>query len=422
MIGLYLRVSQEERNAGIGQGQASASIRGQRMLLQELIGRMTSDGRLSEWEADDVREFVDDGFSGMNMRRSALSQLLELCDEGAVDCVMVNDLSRLSRSYIDLGDLLEHRLPRMGVRFVSRAEGIDLPGVRLAPRAEGVDVSGARSASKTEGVDVPGTRIASKAEGVDLSGVRIDTKVEGTERSDVGFASKAEVAERPGAGFTSNAERAGLPAARCPVGTERGGAATAHAVESRLPGETRSPDEDLMLGLLAICNNYYSMQLSRSVRCSMTASWRRGEHVQPFAPFGYVFDKSSRGRLRIDPEAARCVAWMFELAAGGMRARDIARELQGAGAPTPAAYALARGEGKSHCRKSEPTPWNARKVRAILRRETYAGVLVGGITRSVGVGKGSPKRTTAPCERIRVEGAHEAIVSWEVFVAAQEVL
>ena len=270
-------------------------------------------------------------------------------------------------SYIDLGDLLEHRLPRMGVRFVSRAEGIDLPGVRTALSPEGAGFPGASSAVKG-----------------------------GSDR---------------------------VSSMRCSSGVGDGIDAGPRVFDPCLPvGALLDPDEDLMLGLMAICNNYYSMQLSRSVRCSMTASWRRGEHVQPFAPFGYVFDKSSRGRLRIDPEAARCVAWMFELAAGGMRARDIARELQGAGMPTPAAYALARAEGKSHCHKGRPTPWNARKVRAILRRETYAGVLVGGITRSVGVGKGSPKRTTAPGERVRVENAHEAIVSWEVFVAAQEVL
>ena len=44
MIGLYLRVSQEERNVGLGWDQASASIRGQRMLLREHVARMASDG------------------------------------------------------------------------------------------------------------------------------------------------------------------------------------------------------------------------------------------------------------------------------------------------------------------------------------------------------------------------------------------
>ena len=64
-------------------------------------------------------EFCDDGYSGTNFERPAFQQMIELAKQGGINCIIVKDLSRFGRDYLEVGDYLEHIFPFLGIRFQS---------------------------------------------------------------------------------------------------------------------------------------------------------------------------------------------------------------------------------------------------------------------------------------------------------------
>lgn len=72
-----------------------------------------------------VLEFVDDGYSGTNFDRPAVRQLLSLVREGRICCIIVKDISRFGRNFLEVGDYLEQIFPFMGVRFIAINDGYD---------------------------------------------------------------------------------------------------------------------------------------------------------------------------------------------------------------------------------------------------------------------------------------------------------
>ena len=69
--------------------------------------------------------FVDDGFSGTNFDRPAISEALRLVENRQVSNFVVKDLSRLGRSYIKVGQLTEITFPSFDVRFIALNDGVD---------------------------------------------------------------------------------------------------------------------------------------------------------------------------------------------------------------------------------------------------------------------------------------------------------
>ena len=110
----YIRLSQEDENEG-----ESNSIRNQRELLNAFV---ESSPDLSQYE---VVEFCDDGYSGTNFDRPGVKALLDEVREGNIQCIIVKDLSRFGRNYIDIGDYLEQIFPFLGVRFISVNDHFD---------------------------------------------------------------------------------------------------------------------------------------------------------------------------------------------------------------------------------------------------------------------------------------------------------
>ena len=72
-----------------------------------------------------VREFLDDGYSGVNLRRPGVQKLLKEVQEGNVACIIVKDLSRFGRNYIEVGDYIEQIFPFLGVRFIAVSDHFD---------------------------------------------------------------------------------------------------------------------------------------------------------------------------------------------------------------------------------------------------------------------------------------------------------
>ena len=72
-----------------------------------------------------VSERVDDGYSGVLFDRPAFQEMMSDIIAGKVNCVIVKDLSRLGREYIETGRYLRRIFPAYGVRFISVNDGID---------------------------------------------------------------------------------------------------------------------------------------------------------------------------------------------------------------------------------------------------------------------------------------------------------
>ena len=72
-----------------------------------------------------VSEKADDGYSGVNFERPGFKEMMEEIRAGQVDCVIVKDLSRFGRNYIEAGNYIERVFPFIGVRFIAINDSYD---------------------------------------------------------------------------------------------------------------------------------------------------------------------------------------------------------------------------------------------------------------------------------------------------------
>ncbi len=113
-LAIYLRLSQDDVDLKTNAlKDESDSIHSQRLLIKRYI----------ESYADlcgfPVLEFADDGYTGTNFDRPKLQEMLSLARSGRITCIIVKDLSRFGRNYLEVGDYLEHIFPFLGVRFIA---------------------------------------------------------------------------------------------------------------------------------------------------------------------------------------------------------------------------------------------------------------------------------------------------------------
>ena len=111
-IGLYYRLSLADGDVGTDDKEESNSIENQRLLLTSFVA--SRDDLVGE-----IKEYIDDGFSGTNFDRPAFKRMIEDAKRGIIHTIIVKDLSRLGRDYIGTGDYLEQIFPVLGVRFIA---------------------------------------------------------------------------------------------------------------------------------------------------------------------------------------------------------------------------------------------------------------------------------------------------------------
>ena len=112
---LYLRLSRDD-----GDKEESGSITGQRELLRDYIS-----------QHPELREYairIDDGFSGSTFERPGFQKMIEDVKAGRTDCIIVKDLSRFGRNYLDAGEYIEKIFPLLGVRFIAVNDNYDSLG------------------------------------------------------------------------------------------------------------------------------------------------------------------------------------------------------------------------------------------------------------------------------------------------------
>ncbi|MCI9610635.1 MAG: recombinase family protein [Eubacterium sp.] len=102
----YVRLSRED-----GDKEESNSITSQKLLIRDFLS--------SQPDLMECGMKVDDGFSGSSFVRPAFQEMMDEIRAGRIDCVVVKDLSRFGRNYLDAGEYIENLFPVLGVRFIA---------------------------------------------------------------------------------------------------------------------------------------------------------------------------------------------------------------------------------------------------------------------------------------------------------------
>lgn len=68
---------------------------------------------------------MDDGYSGTNFDRPAFTEMMKLVEQRRVRTIIVKDLSRLGRNYLEVGRYTEVIFPENKVRFIAITDGVD---------------------------------------------------------------------------------------------------------------------------------------------------------------------------------------------------------------------------------------------------------------------------------------------------------
>ncbi len=110
-VALYVRLSRDDENEG-----DSNSIAHQ----IEILTKYARDHGITNYKI-----YKDDGYSGTSFKRPGFQEMLADIEAGLIGMVVVKDMSRFGRNYLEVGLYTEIRFPEMGVRFIAVNDGVD---------------------------------------------------------------------------------------------------------------------------------------------------------------------------------------------------------------------------------------------------------------------------------------------------------
>ena len=159
-------------------------------------------------------------------------------------------------------------------------------------------------------------------------------------------------------------------------------------------------------------NDMYAKDISKKIKGVLREKELKGEYLGSIAPYGYKKSTTHKNKLKIDKNVSYVVERIFELYLQGNGFQKISNILDKEGIDSPSKYFNL---------KHQRTTWSPKTIRAMLVNEVYIGNTVQNkcVSVSYKVKKRKPKNES---EYIRVENTHEAIISKENFVKAQEIL
>ena len=114
--GIYIRLSQEDKDKDKKYESDSESILNQRVMLKDYVEK---NGFTY------IDEYVDDGYSGTNFERPGFERLIHDIESKKINLVIVKDLSRLGRDHVQTGYYMEKYFPEHNIRFISIMESYD---------------------------------------------------------------------------------------------------------------------------------------------------------------------------------------------------------------------------------------------------------------------------------------------------------
>ena len=110
--GVYLRLSSDDDDK-----LESNSITNQRSLINYHISDLK--------DINVYKYYIDDGFTGTDFERPAFQEMMDDIRNRSVNCIIVKDLSRLGRNYINVGHFIDDILPRYKIRFIAVNDNVD---------------------------------------------------------------------------------------------------------------------------------------------------------------------------------------------------------------------------------------------------------------------------------------------------------
>ena len=111
-IGAYLRLSSDD-----GDKAESNSIGNQRNIIKQYINNSGLNCK--------INYYIDDGYSGTTFDRPDFKKLLDDIKDNKINCIVVKDLSRLGRNYIEVGKYIDEIFPSYNIRFIAINDNVD---------------------------------------------------------------------------------------------------------------------------------------------------------------------------------------------------------------------------------------------------------------------------------------------------------
>ena len=111
-VALYVRLSEEDKK-----GQTSESVKSQKSYLENFVQTLDS--------LKSYKFYVDDGYTGGNFDRPAFQRMMSDIISKKINCVVVKDLSRFGRNYIEMSKYLQVMFPTLNTRFISLNDNYD---------------------------------------------------------------------------------------------------------------------------------------------------------------------------------------------------------------------------------------------------------------------------------------------------------
>lgn len=118
-LAYYFRISLEDLDKQHRLVDESHSVSNQRKLVQSYVAQRTDLAGMA------AVEYFDDGYTGTNFDRPQFAAMMEAAKRGEITCIVVKDLSRFGRNYLEVGDYLEHIFPFLGIRFIAVNDNYD---------------------------------------------------------------------------------------------------------------------------------------------------------------------------------------------------------------------------------------------------------------------------------------------------------
>ncbi len=114
--GIYARLSSDQDR------KKNESVEVQVKIAEKHIEELNREGTE---RIEIIDRYIDLGKTGSNFNRDEFQRLMQDIRLGGIDCVIVKDLSRFGRNYLETGNYIEKIFPFLGVRFIAVADGLD---------------------------------------------------------------------------------------------------------------------------------------------------------------------------------------------------------------------------------------------------------------------------------------------------------
>lgn len=162
--------------------------------------------------------------------------------------------------------------------------------------------------------------------------------------------------------------------------------------------------------------DYYSKEQSAKAKLSCRQRAEHGQYNSPAALYGYRKKPDDKRSIEIREDEAAVVREIFDMKLSGISLADIARNLNSREIPCPVLRFIS-GSKSDWFGMTDGFVWTASAIFHILKNEQYTGTLVA--LRSTTIEPGGKQRACPEDEWVKVENAHEAIITREEFAEVQ---